>query len=257
MKEKTEILYGIHPVHEALRAEKRAFREVFVAGGKPSNRVKEILRLAESRDVPVKQVKPAELRSLSGSELHQGVGAQVSRYPYRGLLEVAQGNRTTASKPMLLLLDTIKDPQNLGAILRTALCAGVGGVIIPKDRSASPSPAVSKASAGALEHIALSRVTNLTTAIKSLRKEGFWVTGLDVTANRSIYEEDFTFPLAMVVGSEEKGIRPLVRKQCDFLVSIPQAGEVSSLNASVATGIALYEAVRQMSRQETGAPGEP
>ena len=251
MKEKSEILYGIHPVCEALKAGKRTILDVCIIDGKPSNRIGRILRLAESKGVQVNRVTPDRLRSLTGTEVHQGVIARVSAYPFSDLSDIARTGGAGGSEPMVLLLDTIKDPQNLGAIIRTALCAGIGGIIIPKDRSASPSPAVSKASAGALEHTAISRVTNLVGAIKFFKNEGFWISGLDGTVDRSIYEADFVFPMALVVGSEEKGIRPLVRKQCDFIVSIPQTGKVSSLNASVAAGIAMYEAMRQKTHKRT------
>jgi len=145
----------------------------------------------------------------------------------------------------LILLDSVLDPQNLGAILRSALCAGIDGVIMPKDRSAPITPAVSKASAGALEHIYLSRVTNLVQTIKQCKNSGIWVMGLDKDADQSIYDGDMTGSIAIVLGGEQKGIRPLVKKNCDFLVSIPQLGAVDSLNASVAAAVTMYEALRQ------------
>jgi 23S rRNA (guanosine2251-2'-O)-methyltransferase len=146
------------------------------------------------------------------------------------------------------MLDNIVDPQNLGAIIRTALCAGVDGVILPKDRCASPTPAVSKASAGALEHLRLSRVTNLVQTIKICKNRGLWTIGLLKDAEQSIYTGDLSGSIAMVLGGEQKGLRPLVRKNCDFLFSIPQQGPLDSLNASAAAAIAMYEAWRQ--RQE-------
>ena len=152
---------------------------------------------------------------------------------------------TRGRNPFLLLLDHIVDPHNLGALLRTAFCAGLDGVVITKDRSAQPSPAVSKASAGTMEHISLTRVTNMVSTIKTLKESGLWVAGLDKHIGQSIYTSDLTGPMALVIGSEEKGIRPLVRKHCDLMIAIPQIGDVDSLNASVAGGVVMYEIYRQ------------
>ena len=137
------------------------------------------------------------------------------------------------------------DPHNLGALVRTALCVGVEGIIIPKDRSVPPTPSVSKASAGAMEHIRLARVTNMVNTIKALKKKGLWIAGMEKTSNTSIFSSDLTGPIAIVIGGEEKGMRLLVKKHCDFLMSIPQTGPVNSLNASVAGAIAMYEVYRQ------------
>ncbi len=143
------------------------------------------------------------------------------------------------------MLDNIQDPQNLGAIIRTALCVGIHGVVVPKDRSASPTPAVSRASAGALEHIRLVRVTNLVQTIKHCKSRGLWVMGLQQNAVQSIYAADLSGSIAIVLGGEQKGIRRLVEKNCDFMVSIPQLGTLNSLNASAAGAVAMYEAFRQ------------
>ena len=154
------------------------------------------------------------------------------------------------SNPFLLLLDHIVDPHNLGALLRTAFCAGLDGVVITKDRSAKPTPAVSKASAGTMEHISLSRVTNMVSTIKTLQAAGLWVVGLDKHTGQSIYTSELTGPIALVIGSEEKGIRPLVKKNCDLMVAIPQVGNVDSLNASVAGGVVMYETYRQRIKKQ-------
>ena len=151
----------------------------------------------------------------------------------------------TDGSGLVLVLDGLVDPRNVGALIRTALCVGVTGVILPKDRSVSMTPAVSMASAGALEHIRLARVTNISETLKQLKFTGFWVAGLDPSVEQSIFEVDLSGPLALVVGSEEKGIRLLVKKNCDFLVSIPQKSRVDSLNVSVAGAVALYETFRQ------------
>ncbi|UCF91775.1 MAG: 23S rRNA (guanosine(2251)-2'-O)-methyltransferase RlmB [Desulfobacterales bacterium] len=154
--------------------------------------------------------------------------------------------------PFLLLLDGILDPHNLGAIIRTALCAGVHGVIIPRDRAASPTPAVSKASAGALEHVRLIQVTNLVRTVQALKEKGLWIYGLDRSGEHSIFASDLTGPLALVIGGEQRGIRPLVKKNCDLVVAIPQVGPMNSLNASVAAAVAMFETFRQRTRAEGG-----
>ncbi|MDM8525186.1 23S rRNA (guanosine(2251)-2'-O)-methyltransferase RlmB [Desulfococcaceae bacterium HSG8] len=238
---KTEILFGIHPVLEAIRAGRRNFYECYISDDKLSGRLKSVVALAESYNIPVKRNKVSQLRSITATDYHQGIGAKVSEYPLADLSDIID----KTAEYFLLLLDNVADPRNLGALIRTGLCAGVNGVIIPKDRSAPPTPAVSKASAGAMEHILLARVTNLVSIIKELKKKGVWIAGMDSTANQSVFNADLTCSLAIVIGGEEKGIRPLVRKHCDFLISVPQEGPVSSLNASVAGAVAMYEAYRQ------------
>jgi 23S rRNA (guanosine2251-2'-O)-methyltransferase len=178
---------------------------------------------------------------------HQRITAQVSRYPMVDLpaLLASAGAKTGPQAPFVLLLDNIIDPHNLGALIRTAHCAGMDGVVIPKDRAAGPTPTVASVSAGALEHIRLARVTNLANSIQYLRQQGVWVAGMAQGAAQSIFDADLTGPLAMVIGAEAKGLRPLVRQRCDLLLAIPQHGQVESLNASVAGGIAIYEAYRQ------------
>ncbi len=243
-KNKTEVLYGIHPVLEALKAGRREIYEIFTVKDKLSKRVIPVIKLAEKYDIPVSNVKPSLLRSMAGSDMHQGIGARVDGYPVVEFSEILKIQAVDQSCP-LLLLDTIEDPHNLGALIRTALCAGITGIIIPKDRSASPTPAVSKASAGALEHVQLSRVTNLVNTIKALKEEGLWIAGLDSQGDSSLYDCDLAASVAIVVGGEGKGIRPLVKKQCDILIAIPQTGPVNSLNASVAGAVVMYEAYRQ------------
>jgi 23S rRNA (guanosine2251-2'-O)-methyltransferase len=237
---KTEILYGVHPVLEALRAGRRRIHEVFIHPGRSFRRLEGITASAKSKSVPVREVTPDRLSSLAGSEFHQGVAARVDPYPSTDLESVL-----TRSDPFLLMLDSILDPNNLGALVRTALCAGVDGVILPKDRSATPLPSVSKASAGALEHTDLVRVTNFSQTITRLKKHGFWIAGLDRSGEKSVFDGDLTGPLAVIIGGEEKGIRPLVKQGCDFLVRIPQAGPLDSLNATAAGAVIMYEAFRQ------------
>jgi 23S rRNA (guanosine2251-2'-O)-methyltransferase len=244
---KTELLYGIHPVEEALAAGRRIFREVFVIAGSLSKRLSIMASAATSKNIPVRRVTATQLNRIVGDSAHQGTAARVGSYPLVDLTAVLA--RTSGSDPsrFLVLLDTIVDPQNLGAIIRTALGVGVEGVVIPRDRAAGPTPTVSKASAGALEHVRLVQVTNLSATIRTLQSRGWWVYGMDRSAELSVFEVDLTGSVAMVIGGEEKGIRPLVKQSCDRLLSIPQRGPVGSLNASAAAAVALYEAYRQRS----------
>jgi len=242
---KKEILYGIHPVFEALKAGRRDFFEVYIAKDKTSKRIDKLVAIAESMKVPVERVEPLTLKSMTGTDLHQGLGARTGPFPISETSDIFDGVQTDDENHLLLLLDNIMDPHNLGALIRTALCVGVDGIIIPKDRSVPPTPAVSKASAGALEHIRLVRVTNMVNTIKDLKEKGLWIAGMEKTSDKSIFFSDLTVPVAIVIGGEEKGMRPLVKKHCDFLMSIPQTGQVNSLNASVAGAVVMYEAFRQ------------
>ena len=238
-----DILYGYHPVREALRSKKRKLLEIYLAKGKTSPRFEEVASLATAVRIPVKRVSLGIIESMAATEFHQGICAAAGPYIWSDLSRLLA--TTEGGNPFLLLLDHIIDPHNLGALLRTAFCAGLDGVVITKDRSVQPTPAVSKASAGAMEHISLTRVTNMVSTIKTLKESGLWIAGLDKQTGQSIYASDLTGPLALVNGSEEQGIRPLVRKHCDLMVAIPQAGVVDSLNASVAGGVVMYEAYRQ------------
>lgn len=238
-----EILYGYHPVREALRARKRKLLEVCLPKGKSSSRIEEVASLATAAHVSINRVPLGRIESIAATDAHQGICASAGPYVWSDLsrlLKKAEGGNS-----FLLLLDHIVDPHNLGALLRTAFCAGLDGVVITKDRSAQPTPAVSKASAGTMEHISLTRVTNMVSTIRTLKESGLWVAGLDKHIGQSIYANDLTGPMALVIGSEEKGIRPLVKKHCDLMIAIPQVGDVDSLNASVAGGVVMYEVYRQ------------
>lgn len=204
--------------------------------------------MAETRGVYKKNIGSGNFKALADTIGHQGAVAVVSPYPLVTVQDILLRDRGKDAKNFVLMLDNIQDPQNLGAIIRTALCVGIHGVVVPKDRSASPTPAVSRASAGALEHIQLVRVTNLVQTIKHCKRRGLWVMGLQQNAAQSIYAADLTGPIAIVLGGEQKGIRRLVEKNCDFMVSIPQRGTLNSLNASAAAAVAMYEAFRQRNR---------
>ncbi|MBU1170774.1 MAG: 23S rRNA (guanosine(2251)-2'-O)-methyltransferase RlmB [Proteobacteria bacterium] len=243
-----DILYGVNPVTEALKAGRRRIYELFLAGEKASDRISGLADLAGSLNIPLTRMDGLELSRIAGTDSHQNVAARVSAYPFSGISDIL-AKRHKEGAPFILILDGVEDPQNLGALARTALGAGVDGIIIPKDRAALPTPSASKASAGALEHIHLVRETNLVNIIKDLKKEGFWITGLDAEAKTSLYEGDFSSATALVVGGEGRGLRDLVKKHCDYLVFIPQKGPLSSLNASVAGALSMYEVVRQRQKQ--------
>ena len=247
MKKQTDMIAGIHSITEAFRAHRRDVLELYVAKKEPSHRLIPILRMAEERKTPIFFLPKDQLEKKSGTTSHQMIAAKVSAYPFfsadaRDLLSVSTQKE---SAPFLLFLDGIQDPHNLGAIIRTAFCMGVDGVVIPKDRAATETPTVSRISAGALEHIRLVEVTNLARSIEEIQKEGVWATGLMASSPTMLADGNYAAASAIVMGSEEKGIRPLVQKQCDYLCSIPQAGNLDSMNVSVATAIALYEVVRQ------------
>jgi len=240
---KDDILYGVNPVREALRGNRKAF-ELFVQTSGTDHRIAKLAALAEEQGVPVHRRERADLERLAGNPHHQGVVLRVAPFEYTDLDDFLAAHQADDAL-FLLALDGIQDPQNLGALIRSAACAGVQGVIIPKDRACGVTPVVEKASAGAVETVPVMQVTNLVQALERLKQAGCWVYGLAGEAGKDMYATDFHGNLVVVVGSEGEGIRPLVRKHCDGLLAIPQYGGVSSLNASVAGGIVLFEAARQ------------
>jgi len=240
-----EVLFGFHPVMEALNAGRRKIHSVIVDRDALSGRQAEAIQLAQDQGVAWNRQTPEQIRSACGSDQHQGIAALVSPLPDDSAKAVVADAAANAKSPLLVLLDGIVDPNNLGAIVRTAHCAGADAVVVPKDRAAGPTPVVSKVSAGALEHTRLCRVTNLVSSIQWLKKQGLWVAGLAMEGEPSLFEADLKGPLALVIGGEGRGLRRLVREHCDFLLSIPLCGRVDSLNASAAAAVVLYEALRQ------------
>lgn len=251
---KTEVLCGIHAVGEALRAGRRRIFEIGLAAGRETPRTRALRQAAAARGIPVRLMPAGELAALAGAESHQGVAARVSAFGAEELSALL-GPRGGAAPDFILALDCIQDPHNLGAVLRTGLCAGVQAVLAPRDRSAPPTPAVSRISAGALEHTRFIQVTNLARSLDLLKERGLWVVGLDRGARDTIYMLDGAMPLVLVMGGEERGLRPLVRRSCDRVVAIPQAGPLDSLNASAAAAVVLFEIVRQR-RSHGRPPGE-
>ena len=243
------LLYGVNPVLEALRAD-RVPSEIIVAEGVRDQRLRELIDLARAKDVSIKRVPRAKLDRELGNTHHQGVIAHVSQAAYADaddLLESISNKRNDDAEALVLVLDGIEDPRNLGAILRTAECAGVNGVFMPERRAAGLNETVAKASAGAVEHLRIARVTNLTVLIGQLKERNLWVVGAAGDAPIDYVDWDWKRPSALVLGAEGSGLHRLVREHCDALVRIPVCGKVESLNVSVAGGIVLYEALRQRS----------
>jgi len=240
-----EIIYGINPVLEALKSERRGLNKIILAEGKERGPIYMLRQMARERGIPV-QFSPREaLDRLAVAGHHQGVVAFTASSSYSTWEELMGRARAASGKAVILVLDSIEDPQNLGSLIRTAEACGVQGVIIPKDRAAGITPAVVKASAGAVAHLPVVRVTNLAGTLEELQKEGFWIVGADSRAEKGLYEMKFDMNVGLVIGSEGKGIRPLLLKKCDYTVAIPMRGKVSSLNAAMAGAVILFEILRQ------------
>jgi len=244
----SDLLYGIHPVYEALAAGRRKFKTLYISKRRKTKGIQGLLERAQAEGIPIQYREQDYFRSLLGGSVHQGVAARAGDYPLVDIGAILRKAETDARLPIVLALDGIVDPQNLGSLIRTALAMGAHGIILAKDRSAHLSPSVSKASAGAMEHTLIARVPNLVAALKELKGAGLWVVGAHVGSDQRVDEADFNLGLVLVIGGEEKGIRPLVRKTCDYLVSVPQENVVDSLNAAVAGAIIMYEVVRQRGR---------
>ena len=235
------ILSGIHPVAEALRSN-HPLERVLVAQGAGGQRLQEIIDLARRASVPVRFEPRSALDRLAGSAAHQGVVALGTAKKYADLAVVA-------GSELVVVLDGVEDPHNLGAIIRTAHAAGAGGVIIPERRAAGITDVVAKAAAGALEYVPLTRVTNINRALEDLKERGYWIYGLDERGTEDYDRVDFGAPTAIVLGGEGKGLHEQVRRHCDMLVRIPMAGKISSLNVSVAAGVVLFEWRRRRAKR--------
>ncbi len=245
-----EILFGIHSVLEALRAGRRKIQKIHVADTRSQGRLSGIIALAEKRKIPVQECSAEDLTDLTDSTMHQGVAAMAENFPVHSgleLLDVIEKNNQKQKPCFFLVLESIEDPHNLGALIRSAVCAGVDGILIPKHRSALPNPTVSRISAGAMEHANIFVMTNASAVLRQLQEKGVWIMGLDACGTGTLYDADLTMPLALVVGGEHKGLRPGVHKLCQEILSIPMEGQINSLNASVAGAIALFEVIRQRS----------
>ena len=244
------IIAGRKPVIEALKAGTNIEQVVFLIGVQ-GNVIREIRELAERKHIKVVQANKQEFRELATNATTQGVVAVVPTKKYRSLEEVLAVPGQRGEKGFLLVLDEIEDPHNLGALVRTAECAGVHGVILPKHHAASITTTVVMASAGATEHMAMAEVTNIVQTLEELKREGYWIVGLDGSGDRQYDEVDYSSPTVLVIGNEGKGIRRLVLEHCDIIAHIPLRGKIESLNASVAGALAMYAVLRSR------GPGRP
>ena len=237
------IIFGIHAVREAIKARRRAFEWVGVSSARHDVRLERLVGECRAEGIAVRFLPRPELDRLAADNRHQGIVAVTSAKEYVDLDEVINARRSEHA--LVVVLDGIEDPHNLGAILRTAEASGANGVVIPERRAAGVSATVAKVSAGASEHLPVAKVTNLARTLEELKRRGFWIVGLDERGPQSYTSVDYRIDCALVLGAEGKGLHELVSKKCDFLVSIPMLGQVPSLNVSVAAGVVLFEAVRQ------------
>lgn len=243
-----EIIGGKNPVLEALRAE-RDINKIWIAEGVQKKGIAELLQLAKDRGVLVQFVPKKKIDGLTDSN-HQGIAAAVAAYNYAELDDLFEVASSRSEDPFFLILDELEDPHNLGSIMRTADAIGVHGLIIPKRRAVGLTAVVAKASTGAIEHIPVVRVTNLSQTVDELKKRGVWIAGTDAKESVDYRQMDASLPLAVIIGSEGKGMSRVLRDKCDFLYQLPMIGHVTSLNASVAASLLMYEVYRK--RQPLG-----
>ena len=235
---------GRNSVLELLESGKD-INKIYVTRGEKHGSINKILGIAKERKIIVVEKDKRQMDEMAQEENYQGVIAIVPPFEYVEISDILEDAKEKNEDPFVLILDGIEDPHNLGSIIRTAETAGVHGIIIPKRRAASVNSTVNKASAGAVEHMKIARVTNISDSIDELKKAGLWICGTDINSEKYYYNQDLTGPLGIVIGNEGKGISEKVKKNCDFNVKIPMRGKVTSLNASVSTGIIVYEAVKQ------------
>ena len=253
----SRFLYGINPVIEALRAHPKDVARVLVergAKGRVSQGAERVIALAQEHRVPVEEVPAHELSRRASGGVHQGVGADLRELELleaEDMLDVASSRGQPA---FLLMLDGVTDPMNFGALVRSAHALGAHGVAVPKDRAAGITPTVAKAAAGALEHCAVAQVTNVSRALEIWKEAGVWTVALAADGEQELSAIDLTSPIAIVLGSEGKGVRQLVRKTCDHVARIPMGGNVGSLNVAAAGAIALYEVARQRGKKQRPSP---
>ena len=239
----SEMIYGRNGVLEALKAGTPINRILY--SGDPKGSMSAIMAKAKEAQVLVSEVSKNKLTEITGTQNHQGVAAYIAPKAYASIEDILQIATDKKEAPFVIVLDEIQDPHNLGAIIRSADAVGAHGVIIPKRRSVQLTGTVSKASAGAVEHVPVARVANIPATLKELKDAGLWVYGTDLEGETPFYGTDLKGPVALVIGSEGFGMGRLTKEQCDFILSIPMVGQVSSLNASVAAGVVMYEIFRQ------------
>ena len=243
-EEEREYIGGKHSVLEAFQS-KRAIHKIWISNTTQPHWSQPIYEAAKEAGIIVQSVDKRKLDQMAPGLQHQGVVAQVAAAEYMDLDEMLNQLEQSERTPILVILDELEDPHNLGSIIRTVECAGANGVIIPKRRSVGLTMTVSKTSAGAVEYVPVARVTNLAQAMETLKKRGIWIVGAAGEAKQSLYDLDLNMPLAIVIGNEHNGLGRLVREKCDFLAKLPMYGKIQSLTASVAASLFIYEAVRQ------------
>ena len=249
-----DLIIGPNPILEKLKAAPEEISEILLARGARRPILKSIETDAQRLQIKIQSVDAKELDYLAQGQSHQGVVARVRAYSYAPFSELERTAASEARQQRVLILDGITDPRNFGAILRTAEAVAIGHIVIPKDRSVRITPVVLKASAGAVNHLRIYRVTNLRRAIASLKSAGFWIVGLDANATNDYDSKEYPDKLGIVLGSEGRGLRRLISHECDYLVRIPMKGKIASLNVSVAAAILLYEVSRQHSGVDKGKP---
>jgi 23S rRNA (guanosine2251-2'-O)-methyltransferase len=240
-----QVIYGINPLLEVLLSHPAMLEKIVVAEGRGGDEVRKILRLAVEHGIPHEFGGRERLEKLAPHQVHQGVAGICRVQEYATVDEVIAHRHEKSKYDLVVLLDSVTDPQNLGSIIRTAHCCGANGVIIPENRAASVTASVAKASAGAVQYLPTAMVVNLVRTIEYLKTRGFWIYGADAEARMDLDAPDYQGNIALVMGSEGRGIRPLIRKKCDFLISIPMRGQVASLNVSVAAGVILFGILRK------------
>jgi 23S rRNA (guanosine2251-2'-O)-methyltransferase len=241
----TEIIGGRNAVLEALKSSRRQIVELMISESSDDRRLRAAMKIARRKGIRVSFHSRKELDELAHGLNHQGIIAVASPMEYSPLDEIIERAFLPGTQPLIVVLDHIQDPHNLGAIIRTAEAVGAHGVVIPKKRAVGVTPAVVKTSSGATDHIPIARVSNIVQSLERLKDKGVWTIGLIPDADRTIYQVDLTGPIALVIGGEGEGISRLVSERCDLLASIPMSGKVGSLNASVAAAVAMYEVFRQ------------
>lgn len=248
---------GINAVYEALRAGRRKVLAVYIAEGRKEAAVEKIVSLATKNSVQIRSVPRRGIFELTRVETNQGVAAEVEPFRYISIEELIKLSKNSGEPAFIIILDQVNDPHNFGAIIRTAHLLGVHGMIIPKDNSVDVTPTVAKAASGAVEYMPVARVTNLNSAIKILKENNIWVVGSDGDAEKTIYEYDFKSSVTIVLGGEGKGLRRLVKENCDELLTIPMKGKIDSFNVSVAGAIIAAEVVRQRTTGHGATTGSP
>lgn len=235
---------GRNAVLELLESN-RDINKIYITKGDRQGSIKKIIAIANEKKIIVVEKDKNQMDQMAGTENYQGVIAIVPPFEYSEVEDILTVAKERGEEPFILILDGIEDTHNLGAIIRTAETAGVHGIIIPKRRAASVNSTVSKVASGALEYMKIARVNNITDTINKLKEENIWICGTTIDSEKYYYEQDFKMPIAIVIGNEARGISELVKKNCDFLVKIPMKGQITSLNASVSTGIVAYEVLKQ------------